>query len=79
MAFESYSRLPRFVVPTLVINGENDSLVPPANGELIAQRIPRAKLVLIKNASHIFITDREDESHEAIMSFLGEHVSTLAR
>jgi 3-oxoadipate enol-lactonase len=79
MAFESYSRLPRLNIPTLVIHGENDRLVPPGNGELIAKRIPGARLVLLKNASHIFITDQEDESHEAIMSFLEEHVSTSAR
>jgi len=70
MMFEAYSRLPRLSVPTLVIHGENDRLVPPGNGELIANRIPGAKLVLVKNASHIFITDQESVSHEAIMTFL---------
>jgi pimeloyl-ACP methyl ester carboxylesterase len=72
MAFESYSRLSGLDVPTLVIHGANDRLVPPGNGELIAKRIPGARLVLLKNASHIFITDQELESHNAIMDFLAE-------
>jgi len=72
MNFEAYSRLHRLSVPTLVIHGESDRLVPPGNGELIAKRIPGARLVLLKKASHIFITDQEEESHKAIMAFLAE-------
>jgi len=75
MDFEGYSRLNRLSTPTLVIHGENDRLVPPGNGKLIADRIPGARLVLLTNASHIFITDQELESHKAIMGFLDE-VST---
>jgi len=75
MDFEAYSRLDRLSVPTLVIHGENDRLVPPGNGDLISKRIPGARLVLLKKASHIFITDQELESHNAIMGFLDE-VST---
>jgi pimeloyl-ACP methyl ester carboxylesterase len=72
MMFEAYSRLPRLSAPTLVIHGENDRLVPCANGKLIADRIPGARFVPIKNASHIFITDQERQSHEAILGFLSE-------
>lgn len=72
MKFEADSRLDQIRVPTLVVHGDHDRLVPPGNGERIAQRIPGAKLVIIKNASHIFITDQEQESHEAILSFLSE-------
>jgi pimeloyl-ACP methyl ester carboxylesterase len=78
MAFEAYSRLPRISSPTLVIHGQNDRLVPPGNGELIAKQIPGARLVRLENASHIFITDQEDKSHKAIMTFLGE-VSRYAK
>ena len=72
MGFEAYSRLHRLSVPTLVIHGQTDRLVPPGNAELIANRIPGARLVLLKNASHIFITDQELESHKAIFGFLTE-------
>jgi pimeloyl-ACP methyl ester carboxylesterase len=55
----------------LVIHGENDELVPPANAKLIAARIPGAKLTLIPNASHIFLTDQTAAAHAAILEFLG--------
>src|SRR4029077_9554295 len=60
LAWEAYSRLPQIKAPTLVIHGQNDRLVPPGNGQLIAQRIPGAKLVLLPNAGHIFPTDQSE-------------------
>ena len=71
MAWEAYSRIGQISVPTLVIHGENDRLVPPENGRLIAARIPGAKLMMIPGASHIFATDQPDLAHAAILDFLG--------
>jgi pimeloyl-ACP methyl ester carboxylesterase len=70
LAWEAYSRLDRIHVPTLVIHGERDRLVPPGNGQLIAARIPNAKLVLIPNASHIFATDQPEAAHRPVLDFL---------
>jgi 3-oxoadipate enol-lactonase len=72
LAWESYSRIPAIRVPTLVIHGESDRLIPPGNGKLIAERIPGAKLVMIPHASHLFATDQPEASHKAILDFLGE-------
>ena len=71
MAWEAYSRIGQISVATLVIHGENDRLVPPENGRLIAARIPGAKLMMIPGASHIFATDQPDLAHAAILDFLG--------
>ena len=71
MGWEAYSRLAQIAAPTLVLHGENDRLVPPENGRLIAGRIPNAKLVLLPNASHIFITDQTEAANRAILDFLG--------
>jgi 3-oxoadipate enol-lactonase len=70
MAWEAYSRLAQISAPTLVIHGENDRLVPPENGKLIAGRIPGAKSVVIPRASHIFTTDQPEVAHRAILEFL---------
>lgn len=72
LAWESYSRLAEIHVPTLVIHGESDRLIPPGNAKLIAARVPGAKLVMIPRASHIFATDQPDLAHEAILSFLAK-------
>jgi len=68
--WEAYSRIAQITVPTLVIHGETDRLVPAANSRLIAEKMPCAKLVLIPNASHIFETDQPAAAHQAILEFL---------
>jgi 3-oxoadipate enol-lactonase len=70
MAWEAYDRLAQISAPTLVIHGESDQLVPPANGKLIAERIPGATLVMIPKASHIFPTDQPEISHRSVLNFL---------
>jgi 3-oxoadipate enol-lactonase len=78
LAWESYSRLPAIGAPTLVIYGENDRLVAPGNGKIIAERIPDAELVVIPRASHIFATDQPELAHHAILKFLKDHSTGLA-
>jgi pimeloyl-ACP methyl ester carboxylesterase len=73
MAWESYSRIAQITAPTLVIHGKSDALVPPGNGELIAARIPGAKLVLLDNASHLFLTDQTEKANREILEFLSLH------
>jgi len=70
--YESRSRLAQLDVPTLVLHGESDRLVPPENGRRLAQLIARAKLVMIPEASHIFMTDQPEAAHQAILDFLKE-------
>ena len=73
LAWESYSRIAQITAPTLVIHGKSDALVPPGNGELIAKRIPGAKLVLLEHASHLFLTDQTEEANKEILEFLLSH------
>ncbi len=68
--WEAYSRIAQITVPTLVIHGETDRLIPAANAKLIAERIPGAKLMLIPHASHIFETDQPAAAHQTILEFL---------
>jgi 3-oxoadipate enol-lactonase len=68
--WEAYSRIARITARTLVIHGNSDALVPPRNAELIAGRIPGAKLVLLDRASHLFLTDQTEFAHKEIFDFL---------
>ncbi|HYL63876.1 MAG TPA: alpha/beta hydrolase [Candidatus Methylomirabilis sp.] len=74
LAWEAYSRLPQVSVPTLIIHGENDGLVPAGNADVIAERIPDSRLVKIPHASHIFMTDQPEQALQAILEFLGARV-----
>jgi pimeloyl-ACP methyl ester carboxylesterase len=72
LAWESYSRLPQITTPTLVLHGDTDRLIPPANGKLIAARIPGAKLVMLPRASHLYSTDQTEASLRVILEFLSD-------
>ena len=66
----THDRLSGLAMPTMVIHGETDQLVPPENGRIIAGAIPNARLVMIPHASHIFFTDQFEISSQALLSFL---------
>ena len=70
VAWEAYNRLPELRVPTLVIHGDCDRLVPVANGELLAARIPGARCVILPCAGHLFYVDQPEATHAAIIEFL---------
>ena len=71
----SYDRLSAVAAPTLVIHGETDQLVPPENGRILARAISNARLVLLPNASHIFLTDQLEPARDAILAFLDQRSS----
>lgn len=54
---DSTHRLQRVRVPTLVLHGSNDKLVPVANAEMLARRVPGAELRVIRGAGHLFLFD----------------------
>jgi 3-oxoadipate enol-lactonase len=72
LMWSAYRRLPRINAPTLVVHGDQDRLVPPENGRIIASRIPAARFQLIRDAGHILITDQPEACVEAICGFLKE-------
>ncbi|MCJ7515183.1 MAG: alpha/beta hydrolase [Dehalococcoidia bacterium] len=57
-------------MPTLVIAGDADRLVPVGNSELIASRITNAELVILKNMGHGFNIEAADEVNHIVLSFL---------
>jgi pimeloyl-ACP methyl ester carboxylesterase len=69
-SWDARPRLSQIQTPTLVIHGETDELVPPENGRMIAELIANAKLVILPEASHIFVTDQPEVSHQTILDFL---------
>lgn len=44
--------LTRLRMPTLIVNGDNDIMVPSANSIELAQRIPNAQLIIYPDAGH---------------------------
>jgi pimeloyl-ACP methyl ester carboxylesterase len=59
MNFDSYDRLPQIKVPTLILHGKRDILVPPENASILAEAIPNSKLVYFENSAHGLVEEME--------------------
>jgi 3-oxoadipate enol-lactonase len=69
---DAYDRLNQISSPTLVVHGEEDVFVPPANGLVLAERIPAAQLRLWPEAAHMYTID-EPRADQEIAEFLLRH------
>ena len=69
LRFNTQARLQQIKVPTLVLQGKKDRLVPPENGSILAKAIPNAKLVYLENSAHVLLEEME-EMLKVITEFL---------
>jgi pimeloyl-ACP methyl ester carboxylesterase len=65
--------LHRIDVPTLLVWGENDGLVPPTFGEAYRALLPHAKLVVMPRAGHAPFEEQQEEFLAAFAGFLQEN------
>jgi esterase len=66
-------RLEGLRVPTLVIHGDEDPILPLAHGEATARAIPGAKLVVLRGVGHDFPESAIPEYLDAILAHLDAH------
>ncbi len=66
--------LPRIESPTLLIWGENDKDTPLSSGRLMEKLIPRAELLVLKNAGHFSYIDQFGKFCLFSEKFLRENV-----
>lgn len=71
--WDGHDRLDQVSSPTLVLHGELDALVPPANGRIIADRIPGAEHVTVPQANHLLGTDQPERVSELLVGWLDRH------
>lgn len=62
--------LPRVRAPTLLVWGENDPLTPVADGRLMRELIPDARLEVLPGASHNPMADRPRSFNDLLLGFL---------
>ncbi len=63
-------KLDRITIPTLVVWGAEDQLVPLADGQDYAAKIPHAKLVVVPESGHSPATEQPDAFMKAANEFL---------
>ena len=57
---------------TLVMNGDDDPIIPLVNGRILAWRMPHARLFVVRGGGHLFLLDSSEDVAEVIAEFLAE-------
>ena len=68
--WDFHDRLAAIRAPTLVVAAADDPATPPEHGRLLADRIPGAKLVVLRDAAHV----ANVEQAEAFSALVTEHL-----
>jgi pimeloyl-ACP methyl ester carboxylesterase len=67
--FSTWDRLPDMKVPTLIVHGEADPLIPYENGEQLSRRIPGARLRSLPHVGHLVPLEAPFETFGSIADF----------
>jgi pimeloyl-ACP methyl ester carboxylesterase len=73
-AHDTSERLAGISMPTLVVHGSEDQMLPADNGRMIAERIPGARLEVLEDVGHAFWWERPEQ----VAQMLREHAATAA-
>jgi pimeloyl-ACP methyl ester carboxylesterase len=63
-------RLDQISVPTLVVSGEDDQIVPVENSQRLAEDIPGAELIIFENCGHLPQEECPKEFMSAVVNFI---------
>jgi len=66
VAHDTSARLPELQIPTLVVHGTEDQMLPLANGRLLASLIAPSRLEILEGVGHMFFWERPQRSAELV-------------
>ncbi len=72
-SFSHVSRLPGLKVPALILCGEDDHAVPPAEGERIARLVPDGRFHAIPGARHLPNVEKPEAFNALLKDWLAAH------
>ena len=64
------SPVEEIAVPTLVLHGDADRVVPYENGVELARRTPGAELVTFRGGGHLFFIEQHERVNATVVAFL---------
>ncbi len=74
----STSDLARIRVPVRIVQGENDEFIKPEHAQYLAQTIPGASLILLKDGSHFAPLQRPEQFNTTMLEFVDEMLPATA-
>lgn len=63
-------KLTKISVPTLILFGAHDQVVPPENAELLAEQIRGSQVAIIPDAGHFFPIEAPEAASQIVIDFI---------
>ena len=74
-AWDARDRIASIAAPALVVVGADDPATPVEHAELVAARIPGARLHVLERAAHLANVERAEAFTSAVLEHLGQEVA----
>lgn len=71
--FDVSDRVDRIDVPTQIIHGTNDKVVPVENGRMLAEKISGSELELLKGAPHLLMIEESQQVNDLLREFITDY------
>ena len=72
--WDARDRIAAIEVPTLVVAGADDPATPVEHAQLIAERVPGARLLVLEHAAHLANVEQHEAFTHAVLEHLGQEV-----
>ena len=66
---DTVDRLKRIAVPTLIMTGDDDPLVPPENSYILKELIPAAELLVFPGGRHCVMIEKPGQYNKKVIDF----------
>ena len=70
--WSSVAMLPLLDMPTLILTGDDDQVVPPANAQFLHTLIPGSRLRMFAGGGHLFMLSHREQTLSSLRAFLDE-------
>ncbi len=70
MAFDASDELEELELPTLVLHGDADRVVPVENARLLDEGLPESRLELLEGGHHLFFVEEAEWVNDRLAAFL---------
>jgi pimeloyl-ACP methyl ester carboxylesterase len=70
--YDFRERLPEVKVPTLIVWGEKDSIIPVRDADEFERLIEDSRKVVMKDTGHISMAERPEAFNDLLVDFLAE-------
>jgi pimeloyl-ACP methyl ester carboxylesterase len=77
--YDFRERLPEIRCPTLIVWGENDSIIPVRDAQEFERLIPDSRKVVMRETGHVPMAERPEAFNEVLIEFLAETAPAEAR